>query len=111
MALPFRRKEVRRPLPLCQRGKSAGEDSSPGRAEESVQEKVPPLAGRKDWARRLGSPSKVKDDQCVACVSCEGIPCPLPGTCMEDARQKHAAAGKQRASLHAIGAVNADETE
>jgi hypothetical protein len=34
-ALPFRGKEVRRPIPLCLEGKSAGEGSSPRRGGEA----------------------------------------------------------------------------
>jgi hypothetical protein len=89
-----------------------------------VQKKVFPLGGgKKVYGRRLlplsggnigregsGSLPKVKDDRHVACVSCGEILCLLPGTRMEDARRKPAVAGKQRASIHATGAVNADET-
>jgi hypothetical protein len=77
---------------------------------EIVRGKAPPLAGRKYWTRRLRSLPKVKATQRVACESCGEIPCLLLGMRMEDVQRKPAAAGKQRASLHTTGMVNADET-
>jgi hypothetical protein len=108
---PFPSEEgIKRALPPCRGGRSAEEGSSPRRGEESIREKAPPLAGRKDWMRRLGIAPKSQRRPTSGMLILRGDPLSPPGNSHGGRTAETCCVGKQRASLHATCAGNADET-
>jgi hypothetical protein len=82
----------------------------PGGGKKADERRLLPLPGGKIGQEGPRLLPRVKVERRMAFVSCGGIPCLFSGTRMVGTWRKSAAAGKQRASLHATGTINADET-